>query len=84
MFDMQIERHEGKGRILTAKFETFYLVSVYVPNSSFQNKYGANSPEGIKNIHYRLNEWDFDFYLYLKALDKNKPIVLGGDLNVFH
>ena len=55
---MQIERHEGRGRVLTAEFEKFYLVSAYTPNSG----------EGLRGLNYRLNEWDVDFPRYLQAL----------------
>ena len=72
MYDMQIDRHEGRGRVLTAEFEKFYLVSAYTPNSG----------EGLKGLHYRLNEWDVDFPRYLQALQQRKPVILGGDLNV--
>jgi len=71
---MQIPKHDGEGRLLTAEFEDFYLVAVYVPTSG----------EGLKRHEYRTQEWDRDFSRYLKALDRRKPIILCGDLNVAH
>ena len=59
---------------MTAEYEKFYLVAVYVPNSGDQ----------LKRIEYRINEWDRDFTRYLKALEKKKPVILAGDLNVTH
>lgn len=59
---------------MTAEFKSFYLVAVYVPNSG----------DGLKRLDYRIKEWDLDFLRYLKALEKRKPVVLAGDLNVAH
>ena len=71
---MQISKHDKEGRLLTAEFHGFYLVAVYVPNSG----------EGLKRLDYRTKEWDKDFEKYLKELDKKKPVILTGDLNVAH
>jgi exodeoxyribonuclease-3 len=58
------------------EFKGFVLVAVYVPCSG----------DLLKRLPYRLNEWDVDFHTYLKYLEKtrNKPVVVGGDLNVAH
>ena len=59
---------------MTAEFEDFFLVNAYVPNAG----------EGLKRVDYRTKEWDVDFKQYLKSLEKSKPVVLTGDLNVAH
>ena len=74
LFGIQIAKHDQEGRVLTAEFNSFYLVCVYVPNSG----------EGLKRLDYRIKEWDKDFTKYLKALEKRKLVVLAGDLNVAH
>jgi exonuclease III len=74
MFDMQISKHDKEGRLLTAEFQGFYLVAVYVPNSG----------EGLRRLDYRTKEWDKDFEKYLKQLDQKKSVILTGDLNVAH
>lgn len=71
--DMNIEEHDQEGRVITAEFPTFYLVTVYVPNAG----------EGLKRLDYR-EKWDTDFRNYLDQLQKKKPVVLCGDLNVAH
>ncbi|NMM49983.1 exodeoxyribonuclease III [Flammeovirgaceae bacterium KN852] len=68
-----IDEHDNEGRVLTAEFETFYLVTVYVPNSS----------SGLKRLPYR-TEWDKDFLKFLKGLESKKPVVVCGDFNVAH
>jgi len=70
--DMDMEEHDQEGRVLTAEFDTFYLVNVYTPNS------GA----GLKRLEYR-QRWDSDFLGYLNSLS-DKPVLVGGDLNVAH
>ncbi|KAM6985536.1 DNA repair nuclease APEX1 [Aplochiton taeniatus] len=67
------EEHDKEGRVITAEFPTFYLVTAYVPNSS----------RGLVRLDYR-KTWDVDFKAYLVDLDKRKPLVLCGDLNVAH
>jgi len=69
-----IEEHDNEGRTITAEFEDFYFVTVYVPNSS----------SGLKRLDYRTKSWDTAFLGYLKELEKSKPVVLCGDLNVAH
>lgn len=70
---MNIEEHSKEGRMITVETEDFYLVNVYTPNSQ----------DGLKRIDYRMM-WEDDLLAYLKELDKTKPVVLCGDLNVAH
>lgn len=69
-----IKKHDGQGRVLTAEFKDLYLVNVYVPNSQ----------RTLDRLPYRTKEWDPDFLKYLKNLEKKKPVVFCGDLNVAH
>ncbi|MFC3120618.1 exodeoxyribonuclease III [Agaribacter flavus] len=71
--DIQIEEHDQEGRVLCAEFEDYYLVTVYTPNSG----------SALKRLSYR-QQWDADFLNYLKELEKGKPVVVCGDLNVAH
>lgn len=68
-----IEAHDQEGRVLCAEYSDFYLVNVYVPNSG----------QKLKRLEYR-ETWDNDFQTYLKNLEKTKPVILCGDLNVAH
>lgn len=68
-----IEEHDHEGRVITLEFEDFYLVNCYTPNSGRE----------LARLEYRM-EWEDAFREYLKKLDKIKPIVLCGDLNVAH
>jgi exodeoxyribonuclease-3 len=65
--------HDGEGRLLTLTFPAFHLVNVYTPNSQ----------RGLLRLSYR-QQWDRDFRNYLLALEKSKPVVFCGDLNVAH
>jgi exodeoxyribonuclease-3 len=65
--------HDGEGRLLTLEFERFFLVNVYTPNSQ----------RGLRRLEYR-KRWDHDLRLYLRRLDRLKPVVFCGDLNVAH
>uniref|UniRef100_A0A8C7VF67 exodeoxyribonuclease III n=1 Tax=Oncorhynchus mykiss TaxID=8022 RepID=A0A8C7VF67_ONCMY len=67
------EEHDKEGRVITAEFPTFFLVTAYVPNSG----------RGLVRLDYR-KTWDVEFKAYLSDLDKRKPLVLCGDLNVAH
>ncbi len=69
-----IEKHDGEGRVITAEYKDFYLVNVYVPNSKRE----------LERLPYRSQEWDVDFLKYLKKLEKKKPVVFCGDMNVAH
>ena len=65
--------HDQEGRVITAEFTDFYLVTVYVPNSG----------RGQVRLEYR-QQWDKDFLAYVKRLEKTKPVIICGDLNVAH
>jgi exodeoxyribonuclease III len=67
------EEHDSEGRVLCLEFETFFLVNVYVPNSGSE----------LKRLGYRQG-WDRSFFNYLKNLEKVKPVIVCGDLNVAH
>lgn len=71
--DLGIEEHDQEGRVLTAEFDSFYLVNVYVPNSG----------NGLKRIDYR-ETWDTALLNHLIKLEKTKPVILCGDLNCAH
>ena len=65
--------HDKEGRVVTAEYPGFFLVNVYVPNSQRE----------LTRLAYR-QEWDKDFLTYLKRLEKKKPVIFCGDLNVAH
>jgi exodeoxyribonuclease III len=65
--------HDTEGRVLCLEYEAFFLVNVYVPNSGSE----------LKRLGYR-QEWDKAFFDYLKDLEKVKPVIVCGDLNVAH
>jgi len=65
--------HDGEGRLLTLTFPDFYLVNVYTPNAQ----------RDLRRLPYR-QKWDLDFRAYLLHLEKTKPVVFCGDLNVAH
>lgn len=67
------EEHDKEGRVITLEMDKFYLVTVYTPNSQ----------DGLKRLDYRM-EWEEEFRKYLLELDKKKPVVVCGDLNVAH
>jgi len=64
---------EEEGRIITLEYEDFYLVNVYTPNAK----------RDLSRLDYRL-EWEDRMIAYLKRLDKMKPVIYCGDLNVAH
>ena len=68
-----IDEHDHEGRAVTLEFGDFFLVNAYVPNS--QNE--------LKRLDYRMR-WEDDFRAYLKQLEKTKPVVVCGDMNVAH
>ncbi|WP_440425609.1 exodeoxyribonuclease III [Prevotella sp.] len=72
-YGMGIEEHDHEGRIITLKMETFYLITVYTPNSQ----------DGLRRLEYRM-KWEDDFLAYIRQLDKKKPVIICGDLNVAH
>jgi exodeoxyribonuclease-3 len=65
--------HDKEGRVITLEFDNFFLVNVYTPNSQKE----------LARLPYRM-EWEDDFREYLLELDKTKPVILCGDLNVAH
>ena len=64
----------NEGRVLTAEFDKFYLVTVYTPNAK----------DDLSRIPLRHKHWDPAFLAYVKQLEKTKPVVFCGDLNVAH
>lgn len=73
IYGIDKERYNDEGRIITLEFENYYFVNVYVPNSQRE----------LTRLDYRMNFED-DFRDYLTRLDKEKPVILCGDLNVAH
>ena len=72
-YGIGIEKHDQEGRVITLEFEKFYFVDCYTPNSQRE----------LTRLDYRM-EWEKDFREYLKELNKTKPVILCGDLNVAH
>lgn len=72
-YGLGIEKHDHEGRVITLEFDNYYMVTVYTPNSQ----------DELKRLSYRM-EWEDDFLAYLKNLEKSKPVVFCGDLNVAH
>jgi exodeoxyribonuclease III len=70
---INIAEHDTEGRVLCLEFEYFFLVNVYVPNSGSE----------LKRLGYR-QEWDSAFFSFLKDLEKVRPVIVCGDLNVAH
>ncbi len=66
--------HDQEGRVITAEFADFFLLNVYQPNSQ----------RGLTRLEYRTGGWDPAFLKHLKKLEKKKPVVFCGDLNVAH
>lgn len=72
-YGLGIEEHDQEGRVIAAEFADFILVTVYTPNSGSE----------LKRLGYR-QEWDAAFLSYIQALEKTKPVLVCGDLNVAH
>lgn len=72
-YGMGLDLHDHEGRLITLEFKDHYLICCYTPNSQ---------PE-LKRLSYRMS-WEKDFLKYIKTLNKNKPVILCGDLNVAH
>lgn len=72
-YGIDMEEHDKEGRVITCEYEDFFLVTCYTPNSQ----------RGLARLDYRM-EWEEDFRKYLNMLDRVKPVVLCGDLNVAH
>lgn len=64
----------GEGRVIAAEFETFYIVTVYTPNAK----------DDLSRLELRHKHWDPAFLEYVKRLEKKKPVIFCGDLNVAH
>ena len=69
-----VSEHDREGRVINVEYDDFYLVNVYTPNS--QNE--------LRRLDYRTKEWDVAFLKHVKRLQKDKPVVFCGDLNVAH
>ena len=72
-YNLGIPEHDSEGRVITLEYEDFYLVCVYTPNSQ----------DGLRRLDYRMS-WEDDFREYLCKLDKQKPVIVCGDMNVAH
>lgn len=65
--------HNHEGRVITLEYNDFYVITVYVPNAQ----------DGLRRLNYRM-EWEDAFRRYITALDRKKPVIFCGDLNVAH
>ena len=72
-YGLGIDEHDHEGRVITLEMPDFYLVTVYTPNSQ----------DGLRRLDYRM-KWEDDFREYLLRLDKAKPVIVCGDMNVAH
>ena len=72
-YNLGIPEHDTEGRAITLEFEEYYLVCIYTPNAQ----------DGLKRLDYRM-KWEEDFRDYVFELDKKKPVIICGDLNVAH
>ena len=72
-YGIGIEEHDQEGRVITLEFDKFYLVNIYVPNSKRE----------LERLEYRMI-WEDEIREYLSNLNKKKPVIMGGDLNVAH
>ena len=72
-YGMDLDRHDHEGRLITLEYSDLWLVNCYTPNAQ----------EGLARIGYRM-EWEDDLRGYLQSLDRTKPVVYCGDLNVAH
>lgn len=72
-YNLGLEEHDAEGRVITLEFADFYLVCVYTPNSQ----------DELKRLAYRVR-WEDAFRDYLTELDRVKPVVVCGDMNVAH
>ena len=72
-YGLGIDIHDKEGRVITLEFEDYFFITVYTPNSQNQ----------LARLSYRM-QWELDFKNYIKELEKNKPVIICGDLNVAH
>ena len=71
---LDISKHDSEGRVITLEYEKYHIVNVYTPNSKRE----------LTRLPYRFNEWDPDFLNFVCSLEKTKPVIFCGDLNVAH
>jgi exodeoxyribonuclease III len=72
-FGIGMDNHDREGRLITAEYPDFFLVNVYAPNAQ----------HGLPRLDYK-RQWDKDFLAFIKKLEKKKPVIFCGDLNVAH
>lgn len=72
-YGIGIDEHDHEGRVITLDMGNFFIVNVYTPNAQ----------DGLKRLDYRI-QWENDFRSYLLSLDKQKPVIVCGDMNVAH
>ena len=73
IYGIGIEEHDQEGRVIALEFEKYFLVTVYTPNSKRE----------LLRLDYR-QKWDLDFLTFVKNLERKKPVIFCGDLNVAH
>ena len=72
-YGIGIDQHDHEGRVITLEFKDFYVVTVYTPNSQ----------DELRRLDYRM-KWEDDFREYLTGLNRQKPVIVTGDMNVAH
>ena len=72
-YGIGIDEHDHEGRVITLEYDSFFLVTVYTPNSQ----------DELRRLDYRM-QWEDDFQAYLHRLDEQKPVIVCGDMNVAH
>lgn len=71
--NLGIPEHDTEGRVITLEYPEFFLVCVYTPNAQ----------DGLRRLDYRM-QWDDDFRAHIQTLDRMKPVIVCGDMNVAH
>lgn len=69
-----MKNYDHEGRVITIEYKNYFILHVYTPNSG----------QTLQRLDYRVNEWDRHFRNYIKRLDRKKPVIVCGDLNVAH
>ncbi len=72
-YGIGIDEHDHEGRVITLEYSNFFLITVYTPNSQ----------DELRRLAYRM-KWEDDFQAYLHSLDRIKPVIVCGDMNVAH
>lgn len=72
-YNLGIPEHDTEGRVITLEYPEFFLVCVYTPNAQ----------DGLRRLDYRM-QWDDDFRAHIQTLDRMKPVIVCGDMNVAH